>query len=264
MTTLAQLTLRLARIVTDVLDGEATTGATTSLTDTVNLVQNNQYWDRGTLWILSGTHAGKVLAVTGYVSNKLSFASLGATAIAAGNRYAVARAIYPYQVLVSKLHAALDETYVIADGSPVAPTADITGDGETLSFALPAGVSRLARVEIEDTTTTPATRSPSHHWEERDGYILFQPGYAPWDEYTIHPYYRTAHTAMTLATDTLSTQINAEWLVWKAAEYVLYWGVQTYGDAKEYRIEELLNRVLAKQKGMYPRKPAMIVKTSGG
>lgn len=73
MTTAAEIGLRAARIVTDVMDGTATTGSTNSLTDTVNLIQPNAHWDRGTLFILSGTHSGKVMKVNGYVSNRLSF-----------------------------------------------------------------------------------------------------------------------------------------------------------------------------------------------
>jgi len=77
MTTAAEIGLRAARIVTDVMDGTATTGTSTSLTDTVNLVQPNAHWDIGTLFILSGTHAGKAVMIKGHVGNRLSFDTLG-------------------------------------------------------------------------------------------------------------------------------------------------------------------------------------------
>ena len=41
MTTLAQIALRVARLVTDVTDGIATAGDTISLTDTTRLTQQN-------------------------------------------------------------------------------------------------------------------------------------------------------------------------------------------------------------------------------
>lgn len=264
MTTLATLTLRLARIVTDVVDGTATGGNATTIADTANLVQANDYWNRGTVWILSGNNQGKVGIVTDFVNSTgtLTFATM-TTLNAAGNRFAVARGVYPYNVLVSKIMAALDETYVISDGSPVLPTAPITGDGTELEFTLPAGVSRVSKVILEDGSDETLTYT-STHWREEGGVLKFDPGYPPLDDYIIHPYYRTSHTELVNATDTLSDQINAEWLVWKAAEYVLYWGVQNYGEAKEYKIEELMNRVLNKQKGIYPRKPIFIVRTAGG
>lgn len=256
---LFQLTLRIARIVTDVLDGIATTGTVSNLADPINLNQPAGYWDRGTLWMLSGSFAGQVIPVETFAASTLNLPTLSVV-IARGDRYALTRHIYPYQVLVSKVNAALDETYVVLDGSPVV---DITGDGETLTFDLPDGVSRLAKVEIEDSNGF-CDPYPSTHWEERDGQIIFGSGYAPWSNHIIHPFYRSTHTPLVNPWDELDPQINGEWLVWKAAEYVLYWGVQVYGEAKEYRIEEILNRVLMKQKGMYPRKPVMIVKTAGG
>lgn len=260
MTTLAQLTLRLARLVTDVLDGTATAGTTNSLGDPNTLIQSAGYWDNGTVWMLSGAFAGQVIPVKTFAASILNLPTLSAV-ISQGDRYAVARPIYPYQILRSKIMAALDETYVVLDGTPDPNT--LLGDGETWVFTLPDGVSKLARVEIEDPNSE-IDPFPSTHWEERDGQLIFSSGYAPWTDYIIHPYYRASHPALINGWDELNPQINPEWLVWKAAEYVLYWGVTAYGEAKEYRIEELLNRVLVKQKGMYPRKPTMIVKTAGG
>lgn len=76
MTTVYDISLKVAKEVTDVLEGVATQGATTYLKDTNNLTQRNSYFDRGSLWIKSGTHASKVLPITGHLPNKLTFAAL--------------------------------------------------------------------------------------------------------------------------------------------------------------------------------------------
>jgi hypothetical protein len=77
LTTLFDISLKVVQLVTDVLDGLATDGSATYLKDTLNLTQNNQYWDKGTLWIRSGTHTDKVVNVTGFLNSKLNFNTLG-------------------------------------------------------------------------------------------------------------------------------------------------------------------------------------------
>ena len=159
MQTLSDTTRQVARLVLPdmMASGAATAGATTSLTDTAYLTQPDQWFDKGTLWILSGTHAGKILLVTGHRSNALTFASLGATAIAAGNRYAVARAFYPFERIKQAVMQALDDTYIDAED------ATLTGDGTTLEFTLPTGVYNVKEVWIEN----PASASDnfkSSHW----------------------------------------------------------------------------------------------------
>lgn len=73
MTTVGELALRVMRQVTDVLEGTATDGGTTYLTDAARLVQENEFYDNGTLWLLSGSHAGRVVRITGHASQRLTF-----------------------------------------------------------------------------------------------------------------------------------------------------------------------------------------------
>jgi hypothetical protein len=257
MTTLATIALRVARVCTDVLDGTATAGAATSLTDTGNLIQNNEYWDRGTLWLTSGLLSGRVLPVSGYALNKLTFATVAPGTVAVGNRFSVARRIYPWNQIVSAVNEALEGIHVIDE--------DVTliGDGETLEFTLPDGVSRIARVEIEN-AGDPLDRFPSTHWAERAGEIRFHDGYAPRDTEPIHLFFRAEHPHLSTYSDEINPDVNMEWLRWKAAECLLYWGMEQYGEAKEFRIEERMNRALERQKGIMPAKPVIIVQTAGG
>src|SRR3989304_2960552 len=73
MTTVFDTSLQVMKHVTDVLEGTATDGSATYLKDVENLIQANEYFDRGTIWIKSGTHASKVVKVTGHANNKLTF-----------------------------------------------------------------------------------------------------------------------------------------------------------------------------------------------
>lgn len=260
MTTLATLTLKAAEIVTDVYRGTATAGSTSSLTDATRLTQQNQWFDRGTLWLLSGDNAGDAQIVQSHAAGVLTIPTLAA-AIGAGDLYAVARASYPWHQLVAAVHGALSETFVVSEAVSD-PPADILGDGTTIAFDIPTGYSHVVKVVLEDPGEEENT-FPSSHWHEEDGSVIFDYGYAPLDDWVIHIYCRADHPTLSDPSSDIDPQINEEWLRWKTAEYLLYWAVGVYGTAPEYRIEERLNRVLAKSKGLYPRKPLVIFHSAG-
>lgn len=73
MTTVYDISLQAMKQVTDVLQGTATDGSATYLKDVVSLIQPNQYYGNGTLWIRSGTHINKVARVNGHANNQLTF-----------------------------------------------------------------------------------------------------------------------------------------------------------------------------------------------
>lgn len=255
MTTLADIALKVAREVTDVMDGVATAGAVTSLTDTTNLIQPNQYWDRGTVFIKSGAHIGKALAITGYASNKITFATLGATPISAADRYAVMRGVFPWYQVISAITQALDTTHITGDD------ATLTGDGSTLDFTLPADVFNVKRVQFGRDTD----RLISNHWREVNGILRFDSGYAPVNGDVIHIIYRAPHAELSAYSDTISNEINLEWLKYKAAEQLLWWAIGVYGNAQEYHIEEKMNKIIANLKGKYARHdaPDFVMNTTG-
>lgn len=255
MTTLAEMTERVAKEISEVLTGTATAGATTSITDTVNLTQSNGYWDKGTVWIKSGDHAGKTAIVTGFSLNKLTFSAFGTTVGTC--RYSVARAIFPYHVLMQSVNNALDEIRVTESDN------SLEGDGETLEFSLPAGVAKVFEVEILQAGYSPAYPYPSHHWRERGGKIKFDYGYVPGDGDTLVLYYKAHHDELTTYSDTIHEDVDEEWLKWKACEHALYWGIKQYQNAKEYRLEELMNKAMEKQKGHLPAGVVFSLRTGG-
>ncbi len=72
MTTLFETALRLARKVTHVEEGTASSGDGVSLTDSQAESSGGTY-ARGTLWILNGVHAGKSRVITTNPKNKYNF-----------------------------------------------------------------------------------------------------------------------------------------------------------------------------------------------
>lgn len=260
MTTTADITLKVMREVQDVAGGTATGGSTSTLVDTALETFPDDHFNNGRLWILSGTHAGKVFTVTDFTSSTgtVTFATVTG-AIAAGVRYAIARASYPWDQVVSAIERALESTWVTGTDST------LEGDGETLEFTLPAGVYDIKRVEFEDTAVANSGRTVSSHWKETStGKLRYDYGYAPRDGDTIHIHYRAAHAALTDYTVTISNEINIEWLKWAATRELLWWGVSMYGQQVEYRIEERMNKALAMMQGKRPRRePDIIIRTTG-
>ena len=367
MTTVFDISLQVMKEVTDVLEGTATDGSATYLKDVDNLIQANEFYDRGTLWIRSGTHANKSMRVNGHANNKLTFnplssalcvqqvetatvlgtvtgsgnatvvitasnmpnspktisvavansdtasqvatkirtalnadtdvknfftiggsgaditlttktarandttmnmsvdngtctgltaapTSANTTAGVAGPRYAVARH-YPFEQVVAMIESALDETYVTGEDT------SLTGDGEALEFALPAGVYDIQRVEIERENYP---QFKSNHWHEHPGSLRFDYGHAPFEDDVLHIFYKTPHPALSTYSDEISTEINRDWLVLTAARELLFWGASMYG-IKNHMIEDRLNKVLGMLKGKVARigGPNVIIKSGG-
>lgn len=262
MYTLSEISLAVARIVMpdQMVDGEATAGSVSSLTDTANLTQPNEYFKGGILWLHSGAHAGEVYAVASHAVNKLNFTAVTG-AIAAGDRYTVARDIYTYQKIKAAINTALTKTHIESTDT------SLEGDGETLAFTLPSGVWDVKRVFFTDPDRL-QEQLESTHWEEK--YIgtarklLFDRGYAPKDGYTINVVYRDQHPALTTYSSEINSDIDIEWLKYKAAEDLLLFGMGAYGSRVEFRIEERMNIVMEHLKRLRPRGTDIIIHTAGG
>lgn len=258
MTKVAEVALKAARHCTDVLYGTATGGSTTTLADTNNLVQESEYFKGGTLWILSGTHAGKVFIVTDHAEKTLTFASVTG-AIAAGVRYAVARKVFPFSQLMGAMQQALDETWVTGHDN------SLTGDGETLVFTLPEGVRDVKEVRIEYPTTSQGD-TISNHWSEVLGDLVFDAGYAPYDDHNIHLYWKKEHDELTGYDSVIHDEISLKWLYLKTAHYALMWGLDMYGENNPYMIETKINTLLNMGVMKKPRRVGgvQVVMRSGG
>lgn len=256
-TTLADISLQVARSATKVTEGTATSGTATTLTDTRVLTHPAGAFDNGTLWILSGTHVGKVLTITGYMNNKFTFASLGATPIATGDRYAVAGPAVPWEEIRRAVNDALEEYLVEGEDST------LIGDGETLAFDLPAGVYNLSKVLIKDPNNA-TKRNKNTHWTEYDGEIRFDNGHAPATDYVIHLFYRTPHAELVDYDDEVDNRVSTEWLKWQATINLLHWMYREYKDDERFGIPTLLERAMLNVKNYRKyRNPVVKVHTAG-
>ena len=248
MTTVFDITLQVAKEVTDVIEGAATGGSTTTLVDTALLAsQPADFFNGGKLFIKSGTHADKVFTITDFTAGgTVTFVALAGGAIVSGVRYAIIRNTYPFDQIMSAVQRALDSTFTIDSNGT------LTGDGETLVFTLPTGVSNVIRVEQQDAS---GRRNTSNHVRElHNGTIRFDYGYAPNDGDVLVVYYKTPHPELVDYTTVIKDEINLDWLKHRAAVELLYWGVGMYGGQAEYRIEERMNKIMLGLKFKSPRR----------
>jgi hypothetical protein len=247
MTTLADMTLILAEAVSKPVRGAATAGATTSLTDTAILVQPAGFFDRGSLWILSGTYLGATRQVSGYSENKLTWITALGGAIVAGVRYAVVDPDFPYAEMVKAINNALEEI------GPVLAT-DVTTavDSTKATYTLPTGVSQIRRVRIFDTGDD-TTGYDSNHYSEEAGKLAFDPGWQPTTTgWYIKLYYALPHPYISADADVINWGVDIERLKWVSAVHLLRWGLRQYGD-DERKIPQFLQDAMQRADALVRR-----------
>lgn len=259
MKTLYDISLEVAQIVMPdmLIDGEVTAATTTSITDTLNLVQSDERFSRGILWINSGTYSGRVIPITSHFGNKINWATALAGAPATGVLFTVAPRVYPFTTIRAKIMQALYDTYIEDEEDT------LIGDGTTLEFNLPTGVYDVKRVRIEHPTDS-KDNYYSSHWKPKNGKIKFDYGYAPEDDYKIILIHATQHGTLSAYNSELNHEIDHNWLKYQAAKYLLDWGMGKYGGQAEYRIEERMNFVMEALRNKSPRRSIDITIRSAG
>ncbi len=261
MTTLAEITRAVVqRLPTKRISGTATGGSTSTLIDTVNLTQSDDYWKIGPLWVLTGLLAGKVLEVTtsDQTNKRLTFATQ-ASAVAAGNTYLVSHPDFPYQELVRAVNLALNEI-----GKTVAVDETLDGVSGTYEYTLPGtpAISNIVKVELVRNDIPYL----SSHWQERNGKLVFDTGYSPRDGDEIHLHYLNPHAELSASSDVVDSDIDIEYLTWTAVVFALRWGLAQYQKDPQRNIAEWLNEALQRQeKAKKPNRgvPEVIVRSSG-
>lgn len=297
MTTVFELTLTMMRHVTDVLNGTATDGATTSLTDTRLLTQENEYFRGGTLWIRSGSHAGKAIRVDGHVSQKLTFEALASavctqqvetgtvagTVTGNGNAAVVVTAAAmpnsPKTVSAEMVSewtasqaAANIRTALNADADVKAFfTVGGSGTEVTLTTKIARGNDPTMNLSIDNDTCTGLTPAPTSanttagvagpRYSVTHGAFPLEQMYgaiqAALDETWV-----TGHDeSLTGDGETLRFTLPA------GVRELLFWGRAIYGEKRPtLMIDDRLNKVLNALKGMRARLglPEVMIKTAGG
>ena len=249
-TSLADITLRVARKVTDVMESVATAGGAGTLTDTVRLNQVNGYWKNGTLWVLSGTYIGNVYPIAGYNVNILTITGPTFTV---GVRYAAARSLFDFYTLRQYVNNVLQELLVEKVDST------LTGDGTTKTFTLPTGVSKVEAVDFTDSS---GNQSISNHWQLRGGAIVFRQ--APGSAYTINLTHLATPTELVASSNTVDPSINLDWLMWATVAQLLEWALVNYQNDPTLKIDERLNQANQQLAAKRPfSKPRVTVITAG-
>lgn len=219
MSTLADLTLSLARKITDVIEGTATGGSTTTLIDTSQLTSfADDYFIAGTVWFLSTTLSGVTATISDSVQSTgtLTFATQSATA--SGVRYALANEKFRRSYLRQFINSALrdirfpkvDDTLTIVLG--------------TTEYVLPTGVDEVLEISRKAYSGTYARQ---YNWRQIAGKLYFDK--AP-DGALLRLIHNGQHAELTADTDVITIAgLNQERLVWEAAVYAWRWMLQMYG-----------------------------------
>jgi hypothetical protein len=216
--TLFDVVLRLAREVLLVRDGTATSGTTTSLTDT-NIQLPLDTFREGSIF-LPATSIFRVITQ----QDKDTFTwSTAATAPVAGAAYAVVDKDVPLDVLISAVNSAIRKLVLPAEDITVLTVASQE------EYALPANVSGIFKVEVAASATSPYGYSLNQHWDEVNGYLRFAKGSRPGTTGNIiRLTYRRPHTDILVSTTALPNDINLDYLHWTAVLNVAKYGQRVH------------------------------------
>jgi len=250
MTTLASATLDLARLITSVVEGTATGGSATTLLDT-GVTEEDDYFNGGTIWPLSGNNAGKSAVITDWAKSTGTYTFATMTLVnAAGNLYASCNADFPRYVLIQAINKALR-----AIGGIPAQDATLVTVADQEAYTLPAGVIDVRKVEVAMMTTAPYQYVPHFGWRQIGTTIAFDTERAPDEaDYKIRLTHVALPTTLTADTDAISNYIYPDRLSWKAAVHALRWRVQRYREDRPDLIK-LMNEALAQEALMDARYP---------
>lgn len=242
MTTLYDALLDTARLCGIIKSGMTTlAGATNYLVDT-NRYEPDDYFNNGTVFIRSGTHAGlsaRVLDYTqanGYIyvdpTGVVNFTVLNGIyySITNENREALVQAINQALFDIGE-YTAIDDTLAVLNNAH--------------EYTLPAGVSHIKRIAVANRVDDPIEYHRAYHWHEIGGVlyiddVIFQP-----EGNTIRVYYNKRHDEVNSDDDVIQSNIDTTWLAWAATYYFLRTRLQYSGNTDE-RENMLLQEAQAK------------------
>jgi hypothetical protein len=224
--TLFDLTYELARALGVVEEGIATGGSTTTLIDTIERDEADDFWLGGTAWILYDA-AGAGAAPQGEYSFISDFVQSTATAtlrstltaaVASGDRYAVARTRYPLSLLIQKINESL--TGVVIEKTDIST---ITTAVEQTEYSLPTDVIDLKEVwvqtNLDDTNDNRWERIYDYHLQKSAtgtaNKIVFDRQYS--SGYLVKLVYLAYHATLRVATDKLDDSIHINKVIYQAA-----------------------------------------------
>lgn len=277
MATLFDLTHQLARLLGVVTEGAATGGSTTTIVDTVERTEADDFWNLGTAWILydaGGAGAapqGEYSVISDFTasSDTITLRSTLSAAVAAGDRYAVAGIRYPLQLLSQKINEVLTTIPIQKD--------DITtitiADGQT-EYSLPSDVWDLKEVWAQTNTDDSNDTRPEklYDWDMQKSATGTANKLVLGRQFStdtiLKLVYLTDHQVLRSASDKLDTTIHVNRVLYDAAVRCLLWYKTKVGDS-DTSVNDLLNLYQGMAADMnnrfavsYPRKSAKTIHMS--
>jgi hypothetical protein len=221
MTTLFDMTFRLAAFMRPLWESEATGGAVTNLVDTLATFGDQHVG--GTLFILAGDLANKTLVVTSRTgTTQLNFATQTPNDVAAGNGYILADADFNRGILRRAINQALRQ-YRPTRAEDT--TLTVVADQEV--YDLPAGVSNVKEVWLATADSEPYGYQQVFRWDEVGDELRFPCGHTPQTEdMLIKLVYQDAHADLAADSSTLDLEqcpvrVTDELIHWAAAAWLL-------------------------------------------
>lgn len=249
MTTLADLARQTARLVTRTVIGATTSapGNGTQIIDTVNLAgfpDNN--FVNGTAWITSGANAGRSRTVTAFsdTNDRLTCAAFPNNILSGVSFEVAASDFVEYRDLRQAVALALREIGKIIDKDETT----VAVGGQRV-YTLPTGIAHVVGIEVvTDLGLSTESPDPNTHFEERDGKLIFDKGKEPGDGLALRILYEKFHTELVNDTDSLSSQIDEEYLVYLAARQAMRLSYKRFGKAGGETIPEWLSEAIEESK----------------
>lgn len=246
--TLFDLSYELARLLGVVAEGQATGGSTTTIADTVERTEANDFWNLGSAWILydaggAGAAPQSERSVITDFANTGGVVTLRSTltaAVASGDRYALSGQRYPLQLLDQKINEVLQTIPIQKDDITT-----VTIASDQTEYSLPADVWDLKQVWIQTNDDT-----NDNEWEKLYDWRIkksttgtanvLELGRQYSADYELKLVYLANHQTLRAASDELDDSIHPGLVLYNAAVRCLLWYKSKVGDS-DTSVNDLLN-----------------------
>jgi len=232
-----------------VRDGTATGGAATTINDTVDRTEANDFWNGGAAWITydaggaGASPQGKYAKITDSTSAGALTITTVTDAVASGDRYAVMRNTLLLEIIIQKVNQALLELGPV----PLSNTTGITIAANQTEYSLPAAVRDVRRVSYQTVDD-----SNDNKWVEiphgPSGWYILPNNTAGGADTIVFPYqlstgydvkidYMGYHPDLNIYSDILYDSVPSELVVYPAVVECLRYRRQHTGWLKEFEAD---------------------------
>jgi len=232
--TLGNLTYFVASELGVVTEGTATGGSTTTIIDTNDRTEADDYWNGGTAWILrdaggaSAAPEGEYSIISDFTATTDTVTVRTAFTVtpAVGDRYALGKKRYPLNTLIQCVNKAIVDLGTI----PVTDITTVTTASEQTEYTLPGAASRDLRevwIQVVDDDANDNRWSKLHNWSIQrtttgTGDLLVFP-LQPNEPYKLKLVYMGEHLPLYVYSDKLNETIPRERIIYRAVFHALNW-----------------------------------------